>query len=78
MQNLKIFKNVISKQKQEEIKSLLLENRIFPWYFIKDISASKQARSGMQHEFCTIENGINSKYFNNILPIVYFFKKNMS
>ena len=75
MQNLKIFKNVINRQKQEEIKSLLLEDRIFPWYFIKDVSASKQCRPGMQHEFCTIKNGINSKYFDNIVPIVYFFKK---
>ena len=75
MQNLKVFKNVINKQKQEELKTLMLENRIFPWYFIKDVSASKQSRSGMQHEFCSIQKGINSKYFNNILPIIHFIKK---
>ena len=73
--NIKIFRNVIDKQKQEEIKNKLLEGRIFPWYFIKDVSASKQARPGMQHEFCTIQKGINSSYFNNVLPIIYFIKK---
>ena len=75
MQNLKVFKNVINKQKQEELKTLMLENRIFPWYFIKDVSASKQSRSGMQHEFCSIQKGINSKYFDNVLPIIHFIKK---
>tara|TARA_R110000772_G_C13126031_1_gene422332 strand:+ start:185 stop:739 length:555 start_codon:yes stop_codon:yes gene_type:complete len=75
MQNLKIFKNVISKKKQEKIKNLLLEDRIFPWYFINDVSASKQSRSGMQHEFCTIKKGVNSKYFDDVLPIIYFIKK---
>jgi len=73
--NIKIFKNVISRQKQEEIKSTLLEERIFPWYFIKDVSASKQARPGMQHEFCSIQKGINSSYFDNVLPIIHFIKK---
>lgn len=73
--NIKIFKNVINKQEQEKIKNTLLEGRIFPWYFIKDVSGSKQARSGMQHEFCSIEKGINSKYFNDTLPIINFIKK---
>jgi len=75
LKKIKIFKNVISKQKQEEIKKILFEGRIFPWYFIKDISASKQHRPGMQHEFCSFEKGVNSKNFDSILPIIYFIKK---
>jgi|TARA_R110000744_G_scaffold183630_1_gene303005 competence protein ComGF len=76
---IKVFKNVIDKQKQEELKTLMLENRIFPWYFIKNVSDSKsdskQARPGMQHEFCSIKKGINSKYFNDVTCIVNFMKK---
>jgi len=75
MQNLKVFKNVINKQKQEELKTLMLENRIFPWYFVKDVSGSLQNRSGMQHEFCSIKKGINSKYFDTVSPIIRFIKK---
>ena len=72
---IKIFKDVIDKQKQEEIKNTLLKGRTFPWYFIEDISSSKQSRPGMQHEFCTVEKGVNSIYFDNVLPIINYITK---
>jgi len=77
MNNLKIklFKNVIDKKTQEKLKKLMLEDVIFPWFLIKDISGKNQNRSGLQHVFCSPGKGINSNYFNNILPIINFLNQ---
>ena len=72
---IKVFKNIISEQKQKELKNLFLEDRIFPWYFIEDVTGVKQNRPAMRHEFCSIDKGVNSQYFNSILPIIHYIKK---
>ena len=51
---MKVFDNIIPKKEQEDIKTLLFENKTFPWYYIKDITHSKkgkQLRPGFQHTF---------------------------
>ena len=74
---IKLFKNVIDKEAQEKLKKLLLDQSMFPWYFIKDISgttpsAKNQGRAGLQHIFCSKGNGVNSNHFNDILPLFNF------
>tara|TARA_R100000455_G_scaffold28726_1_gene18514 strand:- start:435 stop:1007 length:573 start_codon:yes stop_codon:yes gene_type:complete len=78
---IKLFKNVIDKEAQEKLKKLLMDQSMFPWYFIKDISgttpsAKNQGRSGLQHIFCSKGNGVNSNHFNDILPLFNFLNTN--
>jgi hypothetical protein len=69
---IKVFENFIDKRTQEHLKDIMLGDfRIFPWFFIKDVTKdTKIGRPAMQHEFVTMEKGINSDYLNDIIPIV--------
>ena len=51
---IKILDNIIPKKEQEDIKSKLLDDAGFPWYFIQDITSkelNKQSRPGFKHIF---------------------------
>jgi hypothetical protein len=69
---LKIFENFVDRRTQEHLKDMMLGDfRIFPWYFIKDVTKdTKIDRPAMQHEFVSMESGANSEHLNDILPIV--------
>jgi len=54
MKKIIVIDNIISKKEQENIKSKLLDNTEFPWYFIRDITNvnfNKQSRPGFKHIF---------------------------
>ena len=68
---IKVIDNIISKEEQEKIKSLLL-GRDFSWYYTPDITikTNKQRRPGLSHFFILEKNKINSDYFKDVEPII--------
>ena len=61
-----VFDNIINKDIQEQIKSILTASN-FPWYFIKDITDAdkgKQLRPGFQHIY--VKDKVNIKPLNEI------------
>ena len=43
--NILVIDDVISKEKQDLLENLLINNPDFPWYFIKDVTS---ANSGLE------------------------------
>jgi len=68
VKNIQIFDNIISLEKQEEIKNLLYGNN-FPWYYINDVTLSNknpyQQRPALNHLYVDDER-INSDKFSKI------------
>ena len=67
---IKIFDNIISKKKQEELKNFLLGNN-FPWYFVSDITLignKTQSRPGHSHVF--YDNGKSNSHLSDEIHIV--------
>jgi len=69
----KIIDNSISKKDQKYIQQLLLDNKLFPWFFMKDVTSKskKQSRPAFSHYF-VINKKQNSSAVNNLKSI---FKK---
>lgn len=64
-----VFDDIIDKSLQEKIKDTLLgDDRIFPWFFVNDITGLKQGRVGFQHQLIDKSNN-NSEFSNLIYPI---------
>jgi len=74
---IKVFENFVDRRTQEHIKDMMLGDfRIFPWYFIKDVTKdTKLGRPAMQHEFVSMETGQNSEHLDDIIPIVRKIKR---
>ena len=67
-----IFNNIVNRTYQEKIKDELLGNkRLFPWYFIPDITHidGPQSRPGFQHVLVDKEK-VNSNFYDLIIPII--------
>jgi len=67
-----VFDDIISLEKQNKIKNILLSDN-FNWYFAADITSSEvvkqNQRPGFKHSFL-LNQKINSDHYNLILPIV--------
>ena len=69
---IKVIDNIISKEEQEQIKSLLLD-KPFPWYYLNDVSKrdnTHQKRPGLSHFFILEKNKINSDNFKDVELII--------
>jgi len=66
-----VFDNIISLEKQEEIKSVLLSDT-FPWFYQPDVTnaAVLEKRPGFAHVFVSTGGKINSPHHELVLPIV--------
>jgi len=70
MKDIKVFDDIISFEKQEEIKNLLYGDS-FPWYFIKDVSNIRnkhQQRPAVTHLYVN-EKQVNSDFYREIKVI---------
>ena len=76
---IKIFDNFIDTKTQEDLINLFIgDSRLLPWYFIKDVTKARegeQNRAAMQHEFVSIEDGINSEFLDEVIPVVKKIKR---
>ena len=69
----KIIDDAITKKDQKFIKEFLLDNKLFPWFFMKDVTSKnkKQNRPAFSHYF-VMDKKQNSNAIDNLKPI---FKK---
>jgi hypothetical protein len=65
-----VFDDIIDKSLQDKIKDTLIgNNRIFPWFFLEDITGKDQKRTGFQHQLIYQEKE-QSEYITLVHPIV--------
>ena len=66
--NILVVDDVISKEKQDQLENLLVNNPDFPWYFIKDVtsanSGSELKNYGFTHIFKSEKGEVVSSAYN--------------
>jgi len=76
----KIIDNSITKKNQKFLINLMIENRHFPWFFMKDVTKTKdgdQKRPAFSHYF-VLHSKTNSNFFNSVKPIFSkYIRKNI-
>ena len=52
--NILVVDDVISKEKQDQLENLLVNNPDFPWYFIKDVTSAYSGAEPKNYGFTHI------------------------